>query len=461
MNKFQLTLALCMLITGSINTIATKTVDWQSAVGVFHICPSWSPSPPSPPSAPPSAPGAPSPPLSPPGQPCFFVHPFFQALGMFVGEFSCFLVYFSARFLARLRGLPVDPRSWTTAPRPQFNWFLFLLPACLDMTGTSMMYVGLLMTYASDFQMLRGSVVLFTGAISRIFMKRLLAGHHWIGMLAVVVGTLLVGLDGVIFPSADTGSASNPMLGNLIIVAAQVVVATQMCVEEIFVGGRDVPPLLAVGLEGMFGMGVLSCVLIAMYYLPGVSGLSETRGHLEDSLDALLQLGSGNGILLGFMLASLASIAFFNFFGISVTKAMSAAHRMVLDSLRTMVVWGFSLCVYAVDPSKGQKFSWLQLVGFAILLSGTLVYNEILPLPCLPKKWRKAAATAPGDGNADDIFITGTQPILPPVPEDAVIPMRAGNEPLQPLVGAPRLQADSPASRATLAASTAKLDARP
>ena len=379
---------------------------------------------------------------------------------MFVGEFSCFLVYFGARFLARLRGLPVDPRSWTTAPRPQFNWFLFLLPACLDMTGTSMMYVGLLMTYASDFQMLRGSVVLFTGAISRIFMKRLLAGHHWIGMLAVVVGTLLVGLDGVIFPSADTGSASNPMLGNLIIVAAQVVVATQMCVEEIFVGGRDVPPLLAVGLEGMFGMGVLSCVLVGMYYLPGVSGLSETRGHLEDSLDALLQLGSGNGILLGFMLASLASIAFFNFFGISVTKAMSAAHRMVLDALRTMVVWGFSLCVYAVDPSKGQKFSWLQLVGFAILLSGTLVYNEILPLPCLPKKWRKAAATAPGDGNADDIFITGTQPILPPVPEDAVIPMRAGNEPLQPLVGAPRLQADSPASRATLAASTAKLDAR-
>ena len=456
MNKFQLTLALCMLITGSINTIATKTVDWQSAVGVFHICPSWSPSPPS---APPSAPGAPSPPLGRRASRASSSTRFSRRSACSSASFRA-SSYFGARFLARLRGLPVDPRSWTTAPRPQFNWFLFLLPACLDMTGTSMMYVGLLMTYASDFQMLRGSVVLFTGAISRIFMKRLLAGHHWGGMLAVVVGTLLVGLDGVIFPSADTGSASNPMLGNLIIVAAQVVVATQMCVEEIFVGGRDVPPLLAVGLEGMFGMGVLSCVLVGMYYLPGVSGLSETRGHLEDSLDALLQLGSGNGILLGFMLASLASIAFFNFFGISVTKAMSAAHRMVLDSLRTMVVWGFSLCVYAVDPSKGQKFSWLQLVGFAILLSGTLVYNEIPPLPCLPKKWRKAAATAPGDGNADDIFITGTQPILPPVPEDAVIPMRAGNEPLQPLVGAPRLQADSPASRATLAASTAKLDAR-
>ena len=35
--------------------------------------------------------------------------------------------------------------------------------------------------------------------------------------------------------------------------------------------------------------------------------------------------------------AGLISIAFFNFFGISVTKDMSAAHRMVLDSLRTLV----------------------------------------------------------------------------------------------------------------------------
>ena len=52
--------------------------------------------------------------------------------------------------------------------------------------------------------------------------------------------------------------------------------------------------------------------------------------------------------MLTAVLAMLCSIAFFNFFGISVTKHMSAAHRMVLDSLRVMVVWGFGLAVHAL-----------------------------------------------------------------------------------------------------------------
>ena len=46
------------------------------------------------------------------------------------------------------------------------------------------------------------------------------------------------------------------------------------------------------------------------------------------------------------------SIAFFNFSGISVTKEISATTRMVLDSTRTVVIWGFSLAV------SWQKFTW-------------------------------------------------------------------------------------------------------
>ena len=37
------------------------------------------------------------------------------------------------------------------------------------------------------------------------------------------------------------------------------------------------------------------------------------------------------------------SIAFFNFAGISVTKELSATTRMILDSIRTIVIWSFSL----------------------------------------------------------------------------------------------------------------------
>ncbi len=41
--------------------------------------------------------------------------------------------------------------------------------------------------------------------------------------------------------------------------------------------------------------------------------------------------------------ASVISIAFFNFFGISVTKKLSGASRCTIDACRTLFVWVFSL----------------------------------------------------------------------------------------------------------------------
>ena len=44
-------------------------------------------------------------------------------------------------------------------------------------------------------------------------------------------------------------------------------------------------------------------------------------------------------------LASVVSIAAFNFFGISVTKNLSGAARATIDACRTLFIWMFSLSV--------------------------------------------------------------------------------------------------------------------
>lgn len=54
-----------------------------------------------------------------------------------------------------------------------------------------------------------------------------------------------------------------------------------------------------------------------------------------------------------------------------MTKEISATTRMVLDSVRTLVIWIFSLALL------GQQFYWLQLIGFLILLIGMCLYNGI------------------------------------------------------------------------------------
>jgi hypothetical protein len=223
------------------------------------------------------------------------------------------------------------------------------------MFGTSLMYAGLTFTYASSFQMLRGAVIIFTAAFSIIFLKRKLFVIHYAGCLVVLLGLILVGLSNVLYKDAGDSNASNPLVGDLMIVAAQVIAAAQMVIEEKVVGKHDVHPLLAVGFEGMWGFSMLSCLLFVFYHVP--NPYPDVPGNrFEDAIDAFYQLGNDHILLLA-MMGNLISIAFFNFCGISVTKVLSATTRMVLDSVRTGVIWIFALAV------GWEKFNFLMFAG--------------------------------------------------------------------------------------------------
>ena len=74
------------------------------------------------------------------------------------------------------------------------------------------------------------------------------------------------------------------------------------------------------------------------------------------------------------------SIAFFNFSGLTISKYASATSRTIVDTLRTVLVWTFFLVMPFVPDDTKEKFSWLQLLGFMILILGGLIYNEILVL---------------------------------------------------------------------------------
>ena len=115
---------------------------------------------------------------------------------------------------------------------------------------------------------------------------------------------------------------------------------------------------------------ILSLLLVPMYYIPAGSFSGNPRGTLEDALDAFCQVGRQPLIALA-LLGNISSIAFFNFAGISVTKELSATTRMVLDSLRTVVIWALSLTL------GWEAFHPLQILGFLVLLAGTALYNGL------------------------------------------------------------------------------------
>lgn len=300
-----------------------------------------------------------------------FNHPFVQACIMFAGEFLCVVVFRLLFCYMKRKNDGSEDQNALTKGNRTFNRFVLLPPAMCDLVATSTMYVGLILTYASSFQMLRGSVIIFVALFSKIFLGRQLGIRRWIGILFIATGLAVVGLSDML-SNDNTGDATNILIGDCLIVIAQVITATQMTYEEKYVGSLNIPSLQAVGWEGIFGFVVLSVLLVPMYFIHVPKVFSNNpRQVLEDAVDAFYMI-KHNYLLLVPISATVFSIAFFNFAGISVTKEISATTRMVLDSVRTIVIWSVSLSI------GWQKFHPLQLVGFTSLIFGMCIYNDII-----------------------------------------------------------------------------------
>ncbi|KAG5647128.1 hypothetical protein DXG03_001083 [Asterophora parasitica] len=163
------------------------------------------------------------------------------------------------------------------------------------------------------------------------------------------------------------------LVGVFLILFAQVFTATQFVVEARY----SVAPLVAVGYEGLFG-AISILLLFPILALPSVSKLTPffdlPRGwhQMVDNPPVL-----NSGIAIAF------SIAFFNYFGLSVTRHVSATARSLTDTCRTLSIWIISLGLgweTFIFPA-----SLLQVVGFSLLVYGTFLFNDLVSRPpCIP-----------------------------------------------------------------------------
>lgn len=62
-------------------------------------------------------------------------------------------------------------------------------------------------------------------------------------------------------------TAKNPLIGDIFVVAAQLAAATQFIIEEKYLTAYRVPALLAVGLEGMWGLVISAAALPTMSFV--------------------------------------------------------------------------------------------------------------------------------------------------------------------------------------------------
>ena len=135
-----------------------------------------------------------------------------------LGEMLCMLAYIV--YTKCCQGTKDEDETKDDAKdTPTPKWYIFLPPALCDVVATTMMYVSLTMTSASQFQMLRGSIMIFVGIFSRIFLKKQLEWFRWVGMAVIFTGICIVG--GADFLQ-DSDLGSDAVIGDVICVCAQV-----------------------------------------------------------------------------------------------------------------------------------------------------------------------------------------------------------------------------------------------
>ncbi|KIH53933.1 hypothetical protein ANCDUO_15924 [Ancylostoma duodenale] len=198
------------------------------------------------------------------------------------------------------------------------------------------MYIGLNLTTASSYQMLRGALIVCTGLLSIFMVAAKIPGFKWMGMLLVVLGLVVVGVTDI------------------------------LCGDHVEHSKQDIIHL------GIYGLVLLIIALVPLYYIhvPPVFS-TNPQGRLEDLFYAWKQIKMEPMIAVA-LSGTTISIAFFNYAGVSVTKELSATTRTVIDSIRTIVIWAASI------PLFHAKFIPYQIIGFVLLLTGMFIYNDII-----------------------------------------------------------------------------------
>eukprot|EP01105_Mastigella_eilhardi_P026554 TRINITY_DN773_c0_g1_i1.p1 TRINITY_DN773_c0_g1~~TRINITY_DN773_c0_g1_i1.p1 ORF type:complete len:406 (+),score=128.09 TRINITY_DN773_c0_g1_i1:161-1378(+) len=323
------------------------------------------------------------------GKTAYFEKPWFLDWGMFVGMVLCLFVFYVEIWYNKYTG------SQPPATSKKLYWVI-AIPALCDLVSTFMMNVGLLWIPGSIWQMLRGSIVIFTAFITVTYRKRRLYSSGWTGVAIVVIALLIVG--GACFKTPQTAVASNSsassgaaatgtsswemMIGIVLVILAQFIQAMQTIIEEQLLHDVKASPNLIVGMEGLWGF--LLCTFISM---PIAANLpSDLEGLYEDSIDSFIMIYNSPTIL-GLVIGYVAVILLFNIFGMIITDETSAMVRNLLEPVRTLFIWITDIFIgYVISEELGETVNWwsfLEGAGFIVLCVGVFIYNGIIKLPFL------------------------------------------------------------------------------
>lgn len=328
-----------------------------------------------------------------------FKQAFLQTVFVFLGEAACLLIYWGWKWsnrrvindliplnstgvtdleMMRLEELAAerDLMGYSSVRSAPIWWWM--TPAPIDFLESVFSHLALVITYASTVHMLHNFMLVTAAIFSMVMFRKPLKVHEWLGCFLVTFALICSGIPAILYPEDATDTHSSAQwIGILLALLGTCAHAFQNVWEEALFSKGKIGTFLAVGVEGLAGLGISMCILPFIEWFKWEypsRGIRQTLANSNIMHTTIL-----------FVLASLVN----NASGIIVTRKSSGVLRCLFMAVRPPLLWGLEMAL------GWNIFHWYYLCGMVILVIGISVHILSSPVAILVGSKGRTLLTKP------------------------------------------------------------------
>lgn len=321
-----------------------------------------------------------------------YYHGFFSSYLMFIGEIIP-IFYLVGMMMINVKKRRENLKETIAIQRKdeklimKSNWIVGI-GAIFDCIASACTAFALIFLPGSIAQIGRSGIIIIVAVYSYFYLKKRYTKTQYLGLFLVILGISFVFLSTILAKNAaEEGDSSSSVstgkivFGIILLAIGWFIQGFQIVYQEKIMEKYEVDLFRYVGIEGAYGLGFTCFILTILSHVecPKDSGLcpNSIEGHtyyIDNASTAITEMFHNPG-LMALCIMFAISIALFNISGLMMTRKVSGLFRMIMDNVRSIVIWLFFIIT---GDEKLTKFSLIQLFGFAIFVLGTLLYNQII-----------------------------------------------------------------------------------
>ncbi|KAL1544915.1 solute carrier family 35 member F1-like isoform X2 [Salvia divinorum] len=226
------------------------------------------------------------------------------------------------------------------------KWYYYILLGAVDVEANFLVVKAYQYTSITSVMLLDCWTIPCVLFLTWFFLKTKYRFKKFVGVVICVAGLVVVVFSDV--HSADRSSGSNPIKGDLLVIAGATLYGVTNVSEEYFVKSADRVELMA--FLGFFG-AIISAIQIVVLE--------------RDELQSIHWTAGATFPFVGF------SVAMFLFYSIVPILLKISGSTMLNLSLLTSDMWAVLIRIFAYN----EKVDWMYFVAFAAVTIGLIVYS--------------------------------------------------------------------------------------